>query len=382
MSTLVVRGGRDLTGAPTTITAADGVITGQSPAAHPRADEVLDATGLTVAPGLLDLQVNGAAGIDVTAEPERLWEVAAALPRFGVTAFVPTVITAAPQVRSRAIAVLADGPPGEDPGSWSGAVPLGLHFEGPMISPERVGAHPPRWLAEPSLELVADWSRDAGVLMATLAPELPGALEVIGTLSDRGVLVSVGHTEADAALVAAAVAAGARMLTHLGNAMPPMASRAPGPVGAALGGDDLVAGVITDGHHLDALTVNAAWRGLGPTRFLTVTDATAALGLGEGPARLGEQDVMVANGTVRLADGTLAGSAASLSHCLRFLRRATGCSLAEAIQTCTATPAALLDDPTRGVLRIGGRADLTLLDGDLNVAATVVGGRVAYRRPR
>ena len=123
-------------------------------------------------PGLVDLQVNGAAGHDLTSEPERLWEVAAALPAYGVTAFLPTLLTSAPEVPLRALAALAAGPP---PG-WAGAEPLGLHLEGPMLAPSRTGAHPARWLRDPSPELVAGWSREAGVAMVTLAPELPGAL--------------------------------------------------------------------------------------------------------------------------------------------------------------------------------------------------------------
>src|SRR4051794_18689471 len=165
--------------------------------------------------GLVDAQVNGAAGIDLTAEPHRLWEVAAALPAYGVVAFVPTVITADPAARSVALATLAAGPPA----GWAGAEPLGLHFEGPMIAPSRKGAHPEHWLRPPSLDLVDGWSREAGVLMATIAPELPGALEVIERLTAQGVVVSLGHTAAGTEQVLAGMAAGARCVTHLGNAM-------------------------------------------------------------------------------------------------------------------------------------------------------------------
>lgn len=293
--------------------------------------------------GLVDAQVNGAAGIDLTAEPTRLWEVAAALPAYGVVAFVPTVITSDPEARAAALATLAAGPPA----GWEGAEPLGLHFEGPMIAPARKGAHPEHWLRPPSLDLVDGWSRENGVVMATIAPELPGALEVISRLTGEGVVVSVGHTNARADQVEAAIEAGAKVVTHLGNAMPPMLSREPGPVGAALGGSDVVAGVIVDGHHLDPLFVRAAWRALGPSRFLSVSDTTAALGLPDGPARLGDQDVVVSAGTVRLADGTLAGSAASLLDCLRILISQTGCSVEDAVATATTVPLTLLGLPPR-----------------------------------
>ena len=373
MTGLVVSGGRDASGQPVEVAAADGVLVGSAS----EGAEVLDAAGLTVLPGLLDLQVNGAAGVDVTAEPGRLWEVAAALPAYGVTAFLPTVITAEPAARERALAALLEGPPA----GWRGAVPLGLHLEGPMIAPGRVGAHPPRWLVPPSTDLVAGWSPAAGVRMVTLAPELPGALDVVRALAGHGVVVAVGHTDATADEVDAAAEAGARCLTHLGNAMPPLAPRAPGPVGAALASADLVAGVIADGHHLDARTLRAYWRALGPDRFLAVSDTTAALGLPDGPTRLGDQDVVVAAGTVRLADGTLAGSAASLADCVRVLRATTGCSLAEAVAAATVVPAGLLGEPARGRLVPGCRADLALVDTDggrFDVVATVVGGRVVH----
>lgn len=307
-------------------------------------------------PGLVDLQVNGAAGHDLTSAPERLWDVAAALAAYGVTAFLPTVVTSDLEVTRRALAVLAGGPP---PG-WAGAEPLGLHIEGPMLAPGRKGAHPSRWLRDPSPELVAGWSRVAGVAMVTLAPELPGALEIVAELVERGVVVSLGHTDATAAEVEAAVAAGATCLTHLGNAMSSFRSRAPGPIGAAFGGSDLVAGLIVDGHHLDPLFVRTAWRSLGPSRFLSVSDTTAALGLPDGPTRLGGQDVVLADGAVRLPDGTLAGSAVSLLDCLRVLVAQTGCSVDEAVATATTTPLRLLGlGPRRETITV--TADLELV---------------------
>ncbi|MGO4258515.1 N-acetylglucosamine-6-phosphate deacetylase [Marmoricola sp. RAF53] len=367
---LRVLGGTDVHGGRRDVLVHDGLLAAATSGGAP----VLDATGLTVAPGLIDLQLNGAGGIDVTDEPERLREIGPVLARYGVTAYLPTVITSSPGARETALATFTGT------NDWAGAVPLGVHFEGPMIAPARKGAHPGAWLTEPSLDLVASWSREAGVLMATLAPELPGALDVIAALTARGVVVSVGHTEASADQVAAAEAAGARCVTHLFNAMPPLVGREPGPVGRALAGH-LVAGVIADGHHLAPDTLRTAWRALGPDRFLAVSDTTAALGVPDGPARLGDQSVVVAGGAVRLEDGTLAGSAAALSDCLRTLRATTGCSLADTIAAATTTPAALIGDPTRGRLDPGYRGDLVLLDtadGRFDVVATVLGGTVVH----
>jgi len=372
---LRIAGGRDAAGRPVEVVITGGRVAGAPvEPGLPAGPPAFDATGCHVLPGLIDLQVNGAAGLDLTDRPDRLWDVAAALARYGVTAFAPTVISSSPAARAAALAALRAGPPAD----WAGAVPLGLHFEGPMIAPGRRGAHPEHRLVAPSPAVIDGWSRPAGVLMATLAPELPGALDVIRELAARGVLVALGHTEATAEQVAAAVAAGARALTHLGNAMPPLSARGPGPVGAALGGSELVAGVIADGHHLDPLTLRLAWRALAPGRFLAVTDTTAALGMPDGPARLGDQDVIVSAGTVRLADGRLAGSAASLPQCLRTLMATTGCGLAAAVACGTATPAALVGDGTRGHLRPGGRGDVTVLDPDLGVVATIVAGRVVH----
>ncbi|MEZ0578321.1 N-acetylglucosamine-6-phosphate deacetylase [Nocardioides sp. MH1] len=372
MSDRLVTGGRDSDGAAVDVVIRDGrvVADGDGP--------TYDARGLTVLPGLVDLQVNGAAGIDLTREPDRLWEVAASLPEYGVTAFQPTIITAAPEVRSRALAALRAGPPA----GWSGAEPLGLHLEGPMLAVGRKGAHPPQWLRPPSVALVDGWSRDAGVTMVTLAPELPGALDVVAVLVERGVVVALGHTEAPAEAVAAAVDRGARVVTHLGNAMPALAGRDPGPVGATLADPRLVAGVIADGHHLAPATLASYWRALGPARFLAVTDCTAGLGIADGPTRLGDHDVVVRDGTVRLADGTLAGSAASLPACLAVLRSATGCTLSEAVAACTTTAAAVVGDDSRGHLRPGARGDLTLVDDDLTVVATIVGGRLVHGEAR
>lgn len=378
---VLLRGGVDVTGRRRDVLLADGEVAalGES-LPDPDGATVLDAAGLVVAPGLVDLQVNGAAGIDITAEPERLWEVGAALVRHGVTAFVPTVITADAASRDRALRSLREGRPAGVP---TGGVPLGLHFEGPMLAASYKGAHPERWLRPPSLDLVAGWSAAAGVRIVTLAPELPGAVEVIRALVDRGVVVWMGHTGAGQVEVLAAIDAGATGVTHLFNAMAPLHHREAGPVGVALGGDRLVAGVIADGHHVTPLVLAAALRALGAERFLSVSDATAALGMPDGVVRLGDQEVVIADGTVRLRDGTLAGSAASLADCLDMLLLATGCPLATVVQTATQTPARVIGDPRRGRLVVGARADVVLLEHDadapsLRVAATLVGGELVH----
>ncbi|MFC7500645.1 N-acetylglucosamine-6-phosphate deacetylase [Nocardioides sp. CPCC 206347] len=374
MADLRIVGGVDAAGQPVEVAIVGGHVVDDGPRSLP----TYDAGGLHVLPGLIDLQVNGVAGLDLTLEPERLWEVASALPRWGVTAFLPTIITSGPDSREAAMAVLAAGPPA----GWRGAVPLGLHLEGPMLAPARKGAHPEHWLRVPAPELVEGWSRANGVALVTIAPEFPGALEVIADLTARGVLVAIGHTDATSDQVLAAVDRGARLVTHLGNAMPPFLGREPGPIAAALADPRLTAGVIADGHHLHPTTLAAFWQALGPDRFLAVTDCTAALGLPDGPTRLGEQHVVVGGGTVRLEDGTLAGSAVDLPQCLAVLRSAAGCGLAHAVATATAVPARVLGDRSRGTIAAGARGDLTLVDDELEVAATVVGGHLLHGEMR
>ena len=189
----------------------------------------------------------------------------------------------------------------------------------------------------------------------TIAPELPGALDVIEQLVGRGVVVSIGHTDADAACVADAERAGATAVTHLFNAMAPFGHRAPGPIGVTLADDSLVAGLICDGIHVDPLAVRIAWRALGPIALMLVTDATAVLGLepGRRPARRGRHRRLV--GRCADADGMLAGSDLSLDQAVRNLVAFTGCTAAEAVATVTTTPARLLGLDDRGALEAGRR---------------------------
>ncbi len=322
---------------------------------EPDGTRTVDAGGLLVAPGLVDAQVNGAAGVDLTRDPERIGTVAQALARYGVTSFVPTAVSSPPGTVERLAAAARRTGPGA-------ARPLGVHAEGPFLATARRGAHPARHLREPDPRLVAGWSRQAGVLAVTLAPELDGAPGLVAELTGRGVGVWLGHTDASYAQVRAAVEAGARAATHLHNAMPGMSARDPGLVGAVLGDGDLAAGVIVDGHHVHPAVVRATWRALGCERFVLVSDTTAALGLPDGPAVLGDHDVVLAGGAVRLADdaATLAGSAVGLDACVRNLVALTGCALEEALVAATLTPATLLGIPDVGHLDVGARADVTL----------------------
>ena len=346
----------------------------------PQGAERLDARGGIVTPGFIDLQLNGALGDDFTVAPETIWRVAEQLGRWGVTSFLPTIITSPLAQVGKAQEVLAAGPPGGPSGGWQGSIPLGLHCEGPFLNPQKKGAHNPEHLRLPSLAAVADWSPQNGVRLVTLAPELPGALPVIEALRGRGVLVSSGHSMATYAQAQAAFAAGARYGTHLFNAMPTLEHREPGLPGALLTAADQTVGIIPDGVHTHPAIVQMAWKMKGPRRLNVVTDAMAALGQPPGRYLLGDQEVTVTAREARLPSGTLAGSILSMDTALRRLIEFTGCSLREALGTITTTPAELLGvGQERGRIAAGAYADLLVLSPDLQVRATVVEGRVVYR---
>jgi N-acetylglucosamine-6-phosphate deacetylase len=364
---------------PTDIDIVDGRIAAVDPAGSsttPDPPAVIDGSGLLAAPGFIDLQVNGAAGSDLTADPTSIWEVGEALPRFGLTSFLPTVVTTTRDVVEIARASLRAGPP---PG-YAGARALGLHVEGPFLAPIRHGAHDPALLRLPDRAFVEGWSPDGGVRLVTLAPELPGAIELIELLVRRGVVVAIGHTDASADESRAAFDAGATAVTHLFNAMPGLDHRRPGPIGVALADPRVTVGLIADGVHVDPLAVAVAWRATGPARLAVVTDAIAALGMAPGRYHLGSMDVTVDATGARLEDGRLAGGVLGLDGAVRNLVAFTGATVAEALATVTSTPAKLLGlGESHGVLRRGAVGDVTLLGPDLRIAATIIGGELAYQ---
>ena len=323
--------------------------------------DVIDASGFTVAPGFVDIQINGGWGHDFTADPASIRTVAARLPATGVTTFLPTIVTSPADRRSAAIEALSTAATNGE------ADPVGLHFEGPAIAAGRRGAHDPSYIAVPATDEIDTWS-DGNVRLVTLAPEVDGALDLIERLVAQGIVVSIGHTACTSDQFAAARAAGASLVTHLFNAMAPFGHRAPGPIGATLADPAVRAGLICDGIHADPVAIAMAWRSLGPRRFVLVTDAMAALGIVDATATLASLDVTIGPDGVRLADGTLAGSDLRLDVAIRNLVDMTGCTPAEAI--------GLTD---RGRIVVGARADLVILDGDLVVRRTVIAGATAWK---
>ncbi len=329
----------------------------------------------TIAPGFIDLQFNGGFGYDFTASPSTIWAAAALLPQHGVTAFLPTIITAPLETIAAAQVVIQAGPP---PG-YRGARPLGLHLEGPFLNPAKRGAHNPAHLRLPDVAAVESWSPAQGVRLVTLAPELPGALTVVKALRERGVVVSAGHSMATVEEAQAGFAAGITYGTHLFNAMPPLDHRAPGLAGALLTERGCIVGIIVDGLHVHPQMVALAWAAKGATRFNLVTDAMAALGMPPGRYQLGDWAVTVDGTSARLADERLAGSLLSMDQAVRNLIAYTGCPPEEALATVTTVPAEQLGvGDMVGQIAPGLAADLTVLTADRAVAATMVGGEWVY----
>jgi N-acetylglucosamine-6-phosphate deacetylase len=325
-------------------------------------------SGLAV-PGFLDLHINGIVGVDFLSTGVEGYRAAgAALAATGVTGYLPTFITSPMGDYPEALAVAGEALADDAPG----ARVLGVHLEGPYLSPRWPGAHDPEQLRTPdTAEALA--LCDAGpVRMVTLAPELDGGLDLVEALAARGIVVSLGHTDADAATANAAFDRGARAITHLYNAHRRWTARDPGVGGAALIRPGVTVQAIVDHVHLAPEAAYAAFL-TARERFSLVTDAMEAAGQGDGTYRLGRRAVSVHGARAELSDGLLAGSVLTLDAAVRNLR-ACGATLPEAIWAATAAPARLLGDPDLGVLRVGARADITILDDDLHVLRTLVAG--------
>jgi N-acetylglucosamine-6-phosphate deacetylase len=327
-----------------------------------------------LAPGLVDIQVNGCFGVDfVAADPAGWAAVTRRLPETGVTAFLPTFITAPVPDLVAALRRTAALPP------LAGARVLGVHVEGPFLSPRRHGAHDPALLREPTADAVdALLGAAPGLLRVhTLAPELPGALAAVRRLAGAGVLVSIGHSDATAAQAEAAADAGARLVTHLFNAMRPLHHREPGLVGQALADPRLACGLIADLHHVAAPVCRVAFAAAAG-RVVLVTDAVAAAGMPPGRYDLGGQQVSVDPlGLPRRADGTLAGSGLRLDAAVANVV-AAGVDLRSAVDAATRLPADLVGRPDLGRIAPGASADLVWLGDDLSTRATWIDGELVH----
>ena len=316
-------------------------------------------------PGFVDLQVNGFGGVDfLDADAEAYRRAGAALLETGVTAYLPTLITSPEQQLLAAIR--------EVPVDESRPRILGLHLEGPFLSPNRLGTHEASSRRDPDPALLARLLDAGPVRLMTLAPELPGALDLIDRLLARGVTVALGHSDATAEQANLAFDRGARSVTHLFNAMRPFFHRDPGIIGAALAREDVAVSLIVDGIHLAGETVRTTWRAA-RGRLALVTDAIAATPRVDGPSSLGELDVHVHEGAVRGPDGVLAGSVLTMIEAIRNLH-ALGVPIEEAVGAATTVPARILGTTELGRLDVGCAADVVVLNDRVEVERVLVGG--------
>jgi N-acetylglucosamine-6-phosphate deacetylase len=354
----------------------DGVITwigaGTPPDRHD--EEVSAEPGGLIAPGFIDLQVNGFHGHDAAGGKDDIAAIAELLPSTGVTAFLATLISA-PVAMGAEFAAATVAAAAES----TGARVLGAHIEGPFINPSFRGAHDPSCLADPTPEGV-DVIATARPRLVTLAPELSGALEAIERLVRAGIVVSAGHTGADFEQGRRAIDAGIRFGTHIYNAMQPIHHRRPGIAVALLLDERVSVGLIADGEHVHTAVYEQLVRVKDRAHIALTTDQTAAAGAPPGRYSLTGREVVSDGMVVRLEDGTLAGSAATMDGMVRRMAAIPGMDLLQAIEMASQVPARVLGEQRLGRIAVGTCADLVVLDAGMRVRLTMVGGKVRFRR--
>ena len=348
-------------------------------------DFTRDLPDAILAPGFVDIHMHGGAGIDVMlaslAELPRLNKF---LTTHGVTGYFPTTVAAPLDQTCAALQRLADTIEVAQSGLASSgddilALPLGIHLEGPFLSHKRRGVHPPENLLEPTLQVFERlWQAARGhVRMMTIAPELPGAIEVIAEAAHRNVCVSIGHSDATMEPVKAAIKASARHATHTFNAMRPLDHREPGILGEVLTSEQLTADIIADGIHVAPEVVKLFLRAKGLERAVLITDATAAAGMPDGTYQLGPIQVEVKDGRCTIrgeTNGKLAGSVLTMDRAVRNVKQFAGWSLQNSIRAATLNPAAAAGLAHHGQLIPGAEANLVVLSPDGEVRRTIVRG--------
>ncbi|MBZ0302939.1 MAG: N-acetylglucosamine-6-phosphate deacetylase [Anaerolineae bacterium] len=337
---------------------------------------VIDARGLWIAPGFIDVHVHGSDNHDtMDATPEAIHGMGRFFARHGVTGYFPTTMSAPAEAIARAIENVAACPQPED-----GAQHLGVHVEGPYLSKDFPGAQPPDVLRLPDPGEYAQWFESGVVKLITIAPELHDALGLIDEGINRRIEFAIGHSGASYEQVLKAADHGVRQATHTFNGMLGLHHRNPGTLGGVLTDDRIYAQIIGDGIHTHPAMVKLLVRAKGTGRTILITDAIRATGLPDGDYDLGGQPVTVRDGVCRIANGSLAGSTATLDGVLRNVMHFAGLTLPEAIPMATSVPAKAMHlAGKKGALQPGADADLVLLDDDVQVHLTMVGGRVVYQ---
>jgi N-acetylglucosamine-6-phosphate deacetylase len=331
--------------------------------------------GYVVAPGYIDLHINGAFGHDFTSNPRQITAVARNLPRFGITSFLPTLVSSSLAEYTTAIEVVR-----EIRQEAEMAATLGLHLEGPYLNRAKASVHVIRSLRSPDTAELLYFDPEI-VRIMTLSPELPGAMPFIRAIRERGILVGIGHSTATFDETLAAVEAGASWGTHLFNGMGTLHHRHPGIVGALLTDDRLRLGLIADKVHIHPALLRLVAVAKQAAGVTLVSKAVSAAGMGLGKYKLGSQTVQASSVGVRLPNGALAGSLEMLDQAVRNMALVVERPLAEALQMASQTPAELLTLTDRGKLAPNYLADIIILDKELRVSLTMVRGTIVYRQP-
>jgi N-acetylglucosamine-6-phosphate deacetylase len=345
----------------------------------PRGVREINAPGRTMVPGFVDVHIHGAGGHDVMeGTREALEIITATVATHGTTSLVATTVTASEKETRDSVAGIAHFilNTSQYPARELSAEILGIHFEGPFISPARRGVHPAKWIVPPSREFLAQLLGEARgtAQILTLAPELPGALDLISAARQAGLIVSLGHTDATYEQAQAAIEAGASHAAHVFNAMRPFSHRGTGVIGAVLTSPNVSAELIADGVHVDEAAMRMLVELKTPERMILVSDGISATGMPDGKYQLGMFEVKVSAGVARNAEGKLAGSTLTLDRALRNIV-ALGVPLASALRMVTANPARQIGLGARkGVLAPGADADLVFLDEKLEVSAVMTRG--------
>ncbi|MEH7107690.1 N-acetylglucosamine-6-phosphate deacetylase [Bacillus sp. JJ1764] len=331
-------------------------------------------------PGFIDVHIHGVNGADtMDATTEAIDTMATSLPREGTTSFLATTMTQE-AAKIEAAIVNASNYIARQPTNGVAEV-VGIHLEGPFVNPKMAGAQPVQHITEPDLTLFKKWetlSNDT-IRLVTIAPEQPGGLELIRYLKEKGIIASIGHTNATYEDVGRAIEAGANHVTHLFNQMRGLHHREPGVVGAAFLRKELVAELIVDGIHVHPEMVKLAYLQKQSEGLILITDSMRAKCMKNGQYDLGGQEVTVKDGKATLADGTLAGSILTLGHGVRNMMTYSGCSLHEVIKMASVNPAKQLKMYDRkGSLTVGKDADIVILDKQMEVAMTICRGKIAF----
>jgi N-acetylglucosamine-6-phosphate deacetylase len=352
----------------------------------PPAKSILDLKNLTLFPSFIDVHIHGAIGVDtMAASADDLWRVSKFLAAHGIAGWLPTLVPAPHENYERAVRAIEELMDRQRDGqrSLEGARVLGVHYEGPFVSAAQCGALHSDYFKSFShlsdLDVLPIPKDRRAARMMTLAPEVEGGVELVRELTNRGWIVSIGHTRATVEVLDRACEAGARHMTHFMNAMAPLHHRSPGPIAWGLARDDVTCDVIADGIHLDPYMLRLILRFKTPHRLALISDAIAAAGMGDGEYKIWGETIEVKNGRTSNSQGNIAGSAISMLDAVRMMT-SLEVSEIEIAQMAATNPARLLRiDHDCGSIEEGKRADLVALDEQRNVRLTIIGGRVAFQ---